>query len=95
MDIPNCHDNILDEDPPLKIIEKEKEIKINDNNNLAYLLKIKKTNLGIEFSAYNLNEIKVILFSNLISLEKFYQFNSFFRQYLTIDELYAFLKNKI
>ena len=91
---------VTSEYPPGKILEipqekKEKEIsfkeyEIKGNNNIIYDLKIFKNQNSISFHIKGKSFFNKI-FKKEITLEEFYNLNRFFRQYLSLEDLFDIL----
>ena len=74
---------------------KFKEYQIKGNDNELYNLKIVLFDKCILFNVRDILDFRKIIYKNEILLEEFYNLNRFFRQYLSLEELFNFFLNNL
>ena len=84
------HELILNEAPGKTYEDMHfKEYQIQESNNKIYDLKIFQTQKTISFYVKEKSEINEKKYKKEIILEEFYNINKFFRQYLSLEELFT------
>jgi len=81
--------NITNEKVYEQLLFTEYEIKGTDNN--SYNITIFLNAKSISFYVKNLSDFERIIYKNEYTLYKFYDLNRFFRQYLTLEEMFTYL----